>query len=116
MTSPSENCRTCGENHDDLTARGVVPKHPFNDGSVPFKTTFGNRTPRDDRKMAENGPQGAVRGSWSFDPVLRQAILDKGLITAQDLRDAEEKIRAVTAAFMEAKPRGEGEVQKRETT
>jgi hypothetical protein len=33
-----------------------------------------------------------------FDPVLRMALIDKGIITPDDLRTAEEKIHATTIA------------------
>lgn len=33
------------------------------------------------------------------DPVLRQALIDKGVLTPQDLRDAEDKIMAISAQF-----------------
>jgi hypothetical protein len=36
---------------------------------------------------------------WPFDPVLRQALIAKGVITPEDLRMAEDQIRAVTASF-----------------
>jgi hypothetical protein len=36
---------------------------------------------------------------WPFDPVLRQALVDKGLLTADDLRVAEAKIRDMSVIF-----------------
>jgi hypothetical protein len=34
-----------------------------------------------------------------FDPVLRQALIDAGVLTPQQLRDAEDKIRSITGQF-----------------
>jgi hypothetical protein len=38
--------------------------------------------------------------SLPFDPVLRQALIDAGVITPRDLTVAEEKIRSVTAGIL----------------
>jgi hypothetical protein len=51
-----------------------------------------------------------------FDPVLRQALIDKGVLTPDDLRDAEAKIMVITGQFQDSvrkvmKEDGEGEVQ-----
>jgi len=37
--------------------------------------------------------------AYPFDPILRQALIDKGVITPQDLADAQAKIEVVTAVF-----------------
>jgi hypothetical protein len=37
-----------------------------------------------------------------FDPVLRQALIDKGLLTVDDLRDAETKVLMVSGQFHQA--------------
>lgn len=107
MSSESDRCLTC-----DNTAKwhrdnpGVV--HPFNDGTVPHQATFGRRR-ADGSKEPVNGPQRAsepagmrppeMQSRWPFDPVLRQALINKGVLTPQDLRDAEEQIRSITAQF-----------------
>jgi hypothetical protein len=39
-----------------------------------------------------------------IDPVLRQALVDKGVLTPQDLREAEEKIHAITGLFNQQGP------------
>jgi hypothetical protein len=36
---------------------------------------------------------------YPIDPVLRVALINKGVITPEDLRNAEEVIRATTAQF-----------------
>lgn len=93
-------CKTCGQTriwHENNDTR-----HTFNDGSVPFKTTFGVRNRRTDGKSPENGSEGAERPAWPFDPVLRQALIDKGVLTPEDLKAAEAKILVVTGQFQQA--------------
>jgi hypothetical protein len=110
----NDKCETC------KNSRGwhleEKPRHPFNDGSTSFKTTFGARTPHDGKKTAQDGAESVSRVPWPHDPVLRQALIDLGIVTSQNLRDAEDKIRAVTAAFLEGGRNGEGEVQERTAT
>lgn len=91
-------CRTCGNSqewHDQH-----VTQHAYNDGSIGASETFGKRLP-DGSRTSPGGEVGtaAVETTWPFDPVLRQALIDKGVLTPEDLRDAEAKIRAVTAQF-----------------
>lgn len=83
MTSPSDEvggeecCTTCGQTkrwHEENQ-----PRHEFNGpvGVPPVRVK-------------------TTAAPWPFDPVLRQALVDKGIITVQDLADAEAKIRAVS--------------------
>lgn len=105
-------CQTCDNPHP--FPDGYMPKHPFNDGSVPVSTTFGRRRsdgsrgPASTAQRASQDPQPATPAGtmapWPFDPVLRQALISKGVLTADDLREAENQIRAVTAAFNEGTP------------
>lgn len=46
---------------------------------------------------------GQPRPAYPIDPVLRQALVDAGVITPQDLRNAEEKIQAITGLFNEGR-------------
>lgn len=105
-TTSNGNCETCGnplEGHE-------VFKHPFNDGSLPPSATFGKRRADGSRgpsPVSQNGSEGALgpvaeplSAPWPFDPVLRQALINKGVLTPDDLRDAEAQIKAVTAAVM----------------
>ena len=107
MTTP-DRCQTCGKPHP--YPDGSMPKHPFNDGSVPFSATFGKRRadgttqPPNDAQSGSQGHQQPPLPPMPFDPVLRQALIDKGILTPEDLRNAEERIRAVTAAFHQGGP------------
>jgi hypothetical protein len=91
-------CKTCGNTIGWHSEHPQV-RHVFNDGSVPFKTTFGARTPRDDRKTAQQASEATARPAWPFDPVLRQALIDKGVLTPEDLISAEQKILTITGQF-----------------
>lgn len=93
-------CTTCGKPHP--FPDGTVPKHPFNDGSLSFADTFGRKLPDGSRALpgTEEPPAQAVGNAWPFDPVLRQALIDKGVITPDDLINAEKQIKAVTNAVM----------------
>lgn len=85
MTSPQsslsddeEVCTTCGQTLGWHKANN--PRHEFNG---PLKV-------EKPKTVVGAAPQ------WPFDPVLRQALVDKGILTVQDLADAEAKIRAVS--------------------
>jgi hypothetical protein len=100
--APGEVCQTC----DNTWAWHMnnETRHQFNDGSIPTSQTFGTRLPDGTRTKPgkpASSETGAVRevAPWPFDPVLRQALIDKGVITPEDLTAAENKIRAVTNQF-----------------
>ena len=86
-------CITCGQTHP--LADGSTPRHPFNDGTLSVAATFGTK-----QKSGVPLPEVEVKeASWPFDPVLRQALINLGVITPQDLSNAEAQIRAVTAQW-----------------
>lgn len=92
-----DSCRTCG-NSEEWHA-WHKPLHPFNDGSAgaaAFLKGKPGKPPGDNGNGAQRGSEAA---QWPFDPVLRQALINKGVLTSEDLRNAEEQIRAVTAQF-----------------
>lgn len=94
---PDDRCTTCTNTfqwHQENETR-----HPFNPGgSVPVSATFGRRRadgtnePGKGRHGGAETVGAAVPGPYPFDPVLRQALIDKGVLTADDLRAAERKI------------------------
>lgn len=105
-TSPESNCVTCGGPHP--TAQGFMPKHPFNDGSLSVSATFGKRRADGSTQPPKPSQDGSERASerpphmlsaFPFDPVVRQALVDKGILTPEDLREAERKIQLVTSIF-----------------
>ncbi len=85
-TSDDPTCATCGRPHGG----DYQPRHPFrSEGSA----------------LVWEPPKGDVTAKPSrfpIDPVLRQALVDRGVITPQDLKDAEAKIQAVTGVFQDA--------------
>lgn len=101
-------CESCGKSfewHKTNKAR-----HPFVYPGEAGSTAFLN--PRRDRDVPERelvAQRRAQGPSWLLDPVLRQALMDKGVLTPQDFRDAEEKIRAVTDLFNQTGPVMRGE-------
>lgn len=102
---PDGECHTCGQSHRQLASTGVLPKHPFNDGTLGASATFGKRRP----DGQGNAPVPVAQfSSHPFDPVLRQALIDKGVLTPQDLRDAESKISAITGFFHMKGESGDG--------
>jgi hypothetical protein len=99
MTATSDECEVCGKPHP--WPDGTTPKHPFN-GVSDSKAWLGNRNRADAGKSASRGSDGAVRvatDGWPFDPVLRQALIDKGVLTPDDLRAAETKIQEMSVIF-----------------
>lgn len=105
----SDKCRICGQPHP--WSDGTTPKHPFDDGSGTSTAFLGARradgTTRRGANDAQRGSQGPLMGqprpAYPIDPVLRQALVDAGIITPEQLRAAEEKIQAITGLFNEGR-------------
>lgn len=90
-----DRCRTC--QHTRLWHDNNHPMHPFNNGEAGATAFLRKRT-----RSGDNGsqaPSEVTQMTLPFDPVLRQALIDAGVITVEQLRTAEEKIRAVTSQF-----------------
>lgn len=101
-----EECRTCGQTYD--WHREHKPVHPFNTGQAGIKALLGARRDRDpqrDGSGAQRGSQAASRVVWPTDPVLRVALIRKGVITTDDLREAEDMLKA--SMGLEGGPDGE---------
>lgn len=105
MSDDLDKCATCDNTRS--WHEGARPLHPFNAGEA-GATAFLEPRHRRGRPGAQDESQGrrisSPRPSMPMDPVLRQALVDKGILTPQDLRDAEEKIHAVTGMFNQAGP------------
>lgn len=98
MQIPAGYCTTCGKSHRELAESGTFPKHSFNDGTLGASATFGKKL-ADGTRAVPATPVTVQEAPWPFDPVLRQALIDKGVITPEDLSRAEQTIRAVTSSF-----------------
>lgn len=101
-------CSTCGNSftwHEENR-----PMHPFNDGSSGASAFLGPRRADRGRRDGDNGAQrvsqAPPRPAWPIDPVLRQALVDKGILTPEDLRNAEAKIKEMTDLFGMGQSRG----------
>lgn len=89
MTDQEFTCRTCLNTREWHEVHR--PRHPFNTGQS-GATDF--------LKPKKEKPQPEIRQSaMPIDPVLRVALINKGVITPQDLRDAEAVIQAATGQF-----------------
>ena len=113
---PSEEgltCRTCLNTREWHQENKSI--HPFNNGDSGAAAFLGPRRARDP-KPRDSSPQ---RGSetpptmvWPTDPVLRVALMNAGVITADHLRVAEEQLRAAMGGvIMRGGQDGQGEVQ-----
>lgn len=94
----NDRCHTCGQTR--AWHHHNQPRHAFNNGELPASDTFGKRLPDGTRVTpSATEPVVVTESPWPFDPVLRQALINKGLLTPEDLVAAERTIRAVTATF-----------------
>lgn len=106
---PSDRCWTCGQTfewHEDHK-----PVHPFNFGQDGATAVFKRAPDRDHRRTTPTSPQpsqGPQMMSLPTDPVLRIALVNKGVLTPVDLVAAEEQLRQ---AIQEVVQSGEGKVQ-----
>lgn len=96
---PNAKCTTCSNSWLWHQNNGDEIRHAFNDGTIPSSQTFGKKTADGGRTKPGSAEVTVEETRWPFDPILRQALIDKGVITADDLTDAEKKIRAVTDQF-----------------
>lgn len=90
-----EKCTTCGKTQQ--WHKDNKPIHPFNDGSAGAKAFLTSRRDRDTRSGhpgAQRSSQDPPRVVWPTDPVLRVALMNAGVITADDLRNAEDMLKA----------------------
>lgn len=94
---PNAQCTTCSQTW--LWHQTNETRHAFNDGTMAASETFGKKLPNGDRTPGAGAPVVVEEVRWPFDPVLRQALVTKGIITAEDLSTAEATIRAVTDQF-----------------
>jgi len=101
MTDDIVTCITC---NNSGSRSDVATWHPFrhhlkteNDQDVP--NIFKKQGPSSSGHNGAEAQVSVVQSSMPFDPVLRQALLNKGVLTPQDLRDAEAMIAAVTGVM-----------------
>lgn len=112
MTIPTPNdddrCGTCGQTF--AWHREHVPKHPFNygqDGATTFLKRRGDRDPQRTGSGAQRASEGPQIVSSGNDPVLRIALINRGVLTPADLVVAEEQLRQALAEIQEGGSDGE---------
>lgn len=90
-------CSTCGNRYDPDNISETHPfRHPVNGGLV-------NKPAQQDADMAAKGS-----GSLPSDPILRLVLIEKGIITVEDLDRAEAKLRASGMIIAESRGTTEG--------
>lgn len=87
-------CRVCGRPRSDHRGR-----HMFIGPGDPLKLREGPS--RDDRGDDAPASQGPVRSLTGGDPVLRMALIRKGLISPEDLDEVERELGAAGIATSE---------------
>jgi hypothetical protein len=88
-------CCTCGQTYGWHLEH--KPIHPYNTGEAGAKALLGARRVRDPQSAgstSQRGPQAPPTVVWPTDPVLRVALINAGVITADDLRKAEDMLKA----------------------
>lgn len=98
MENPSvepPSCSVCGRQKDWHDANDTVHAFTTREGGSAFGPSRERRTSDEKRPSAVPDDAPAVM-RWPFDPVLRQALVDKGILTVEDLEAAEQKIRTAS--------------------
>ncbi|MET0416535.1 MAG: hypothetical protein ABW022_11000 [Actinoplanes sp.] len=88
-------CKTCGQTF--TWHQENKPVHPFNNGEAGATAFLNAGRDRDTRKRGNGSPrpaEDAPKVVWPTDPVLRIALIVSGVITADDLRKAEDMLKA----------------------
>lgn len=98
-------CVICAATEDQHEGR----RHAFTpEGTRVDTSQFGPR--RSERKgqgddASRRIPSAHIAAQTPFDPVLRQALISKGILSVQDLADAEAMINALTNGMIPPSPR-----------
>jgi hypothetical protein len=88
----------------DIAAPGFTSRHNFTPKGARVDTSqfapkrSERNRPGDDKGNTRRIPYGATQQATPFDPVLRKALIDKGVITLEDLDRASREIQAFTQA------------------
>lgn len=113
MPNDDDICATCANSWAWHVEN--KPVHPFNDGQAGAKAFLDSRRARDPKSRdsdAQRGSETPPTVVWPTDPVLRIALMNAGVITADDLRRAEQQLRAAMGEVLaQGGQGGEGQVQ-----
>lgn len=94
MTTKSEDvpvCNACGRTSDDHTGM----RHPFSPKGASTSWLKPQKIQAPDVRKFQQEMETRPSSPPPFDPVLRQALIAKGVITAEELADADKLIRAL---------------------
>lgn len=83
-------CRMCGNSWEWHQAH--YARHPY---TSPNSTNELRDVTRPDRRAQANTDAPIVHTTTPFDPVLRLALIEKGIVSPDDLKKAEEKLGVV---------------------
>lgn len=103
--SDADRCETCGQTF--AWHRDNAPRHPFNsgqDGATAFLKRRGDRDPQRRGSDAQRGSESPQIVSPGNDPVLRIALINRGILTPADLVIAEEQLRAALMEVQHGQP------------
>jgi hypothetical protein len=101
MTTTQTNdlgpCRMCNQSHD--WHQNNYSRHAYTPANAPGEL----RDATSDRKAIRDDSDARItRSTVPFDPALRLCLIENGVITIQQLADAEEKLRIVNRLAHEA--------------
>lgn len=100
-----DTCRSCGLTYGWHVKN--TPKHPFNAGqagATDFLKRPGARDPGNHSSTSQQGTQGPQMVLPGGDPVVRIALINKGILTPADLMAAEEALRQALANVQKEGP------------
>jgi hypothetical protein len=96
-----DKCSTCGQTR--TWHRNNRPRHPF----APYGTVGALVDSSSDRESIQDiSDDRIVHVRSPMDPVLRQALMDKGVLTIEDLEQAERKIALLSEHVRGGDPDG----------
>lgn len=94
VPSDEEICTLCQQTY--LWHKMHSPRHAFQrEGEAEFK----EEPPFGTGGIVEGATPPPPRPQFPSDPVLRQALINKGILTVKDLEEAEEHIQVISAGF-----------------
>lgn len=94
-------CVTCGKSGHPADKAAWHPfHHPVKvEGDQEVPNIFKKQGPSQGGQNGAETQVSVVQSSMPFDPVLRQALIAKGVLTPDDLREAEKAIFAITGVM-----------------
>lgn len=98
LDGPLQTCVTCNASGTGNPATWHKRQHPFRSAAMARDGVGWKTAP--DAPQTDNAT--ARPPAYPFDPVLRQALIDKGVLTPDDLTNAQAKIEIISGIFNSA--------------